>query len=422
MNDANFWQLYSEAVLTSLGFFWKALWAFIIGYIISSAIQVFVTRERMQRTMGEAGKKSIAIGTFFGFISSSCSFAALSTTKSLFKKGAGFVPSLAFLLASTNLVIELGFIISIFLGWQFVLGEYLGGILLILFSWLIVKYTRPKELLRKARQRLNDRERGNDQEQDAPDWKDKITSIQGWRQVAKKYFMEWGMVWKDVTFGFTVAGIIAAFVPRTFFQTLFMGAGTQNPSFFAILENTIVGPIAAFFTFIGSMGNIPLAAILFNNGVSFAGVMAFIFSDLVVFPVIRVNAKYYGWKVALYIVGVFFAALVATAITMHYGFSLFGILPQSAAGSSPQSTERFAIDYTFWLNLAFLAATVVLAWLRFGGGKKQKKQHKEHNNNDGGGGHDHSGGKQGFTEKLLFWLAIFSYIWLAGGIIVTLSL
>ena len=423
MNDVNFWQLYSEAVLTSLGFFWKALWAFIIGYIISSAIQVFVTRERMQKTMGEAGKKSIAIGTFFGFISSSCSFAALSTTKSLFKKGAGFVPSLAFLLASTNLVIELGFIISIFLGWQFVVGEYLGGVLLILFSWFIVKYTRPKELLKKARQRLNDRERGGDKDEDAPDWKDKITSIQGWRQVAKKYFMEWGMVWKDVTFGFTVAGIIAAFVPRSFFQTLFLGAGKQNPSFFAILENTIVGPIAAFFTFIGSMGNIPLAAILFNNGVSFAGVMAFIFSDLVVFPVIRVNAKYYGWKVALYIVGVFFAALVATAITMHYGFSLFGILPQNAAGSSPQSTERFAIDYTFWLNLAFLAVTGVLAWLRFGGGKKQK-QHQKHDDNGDcehhGGGHNHGGGKQGFTEKLLFWLAILSYIWLGGGIIVTL--
>ncbi len=417
MNDGGFLSSYSEAVLTSLSYFWKALWAFIIGYIVSSAIQVFVTRERMQKTMGEAGKKSIALGTFFGFISSSCSFAALSTTKSLFKKGAGFVPSLAFLLASTNLVIELGFIIAIFLGWQFVVGEYLGGILLILLTWLIVKYTRPKKLLKKARRRLNEKEGEDKQNGDAPNWKDKITSKQGWQQVAKKYFMEWGMVWKDVTFGFTVAGIIAAFVPRSFFQTLFMGAGTQNPSFLAILENTLVGPVAAFFTFIGSMGNIPLAAILFNNGVSFAGVMAFIFSDLVVFPVIRVNAKYYGWKLALYIVGVFFAALVATAIVMHYGFSLFGVLPKSAASANPQSTERFAIDYTFWLNLAFLAVTGVLAWLRFGSGKKQKGQHDQqpHHNHK-----EHSSGKQGFTEKLLFWLAILSYIWLVGGIVVSL--
>ncbi len=442
MNDASFWQLYSDAVLTSLSFFWKALWAFIIGYIISSAIQVFVTRERMQKTMGEAGKKSIAIGTFFGFISSSCSFAALSTTKSLFKKGAGFVPSLAFLLASTNLVIELGFIIAIFLGWQFVVGEYLGGILLILFTWLFVSYTRPKELIRKAKRRLNEREGEDKQDDDAPDWKDKITSIQGWRQVAKKYFMEWGMVWKDVTFGFTVAGIISAFVPNSFFQTLFIGTGQgNNPSFFAILEHTLIGPVLAFFTFIGSMGNIPIASILFSNGVSFAGVIAFIFSDLVVFPLIRINAKYYGWKLALYIVGIFLASLVSTAIVMHYGFSLFGLLPQGANSQSAAETERFAIDYTFWLNIVFLAATGVLTWLRFGGNsQKQKLQHQkgghqhhkdnrehQHSNDgdgggehhDSGGGHDHGGGNEGIVEKLLFYIAILSYIWLAGGIIVT---
>ncbi|MGF1486200.1 MAG: permease [Prochloraceae cyanobacterium] len=418
MNDSVFFNNYSEAALTSLGFFWKALWAFMLGYIVSSGIQVFVTRERMQQTMGKAGKKSIALGTFFGFISSSCSFAALSTTKSLFKKGAGFVPSLAFLLASTNLVIELGFIIAIFLGWQFVVGEYLGGLLLIIFTWQIVRFTRPQKLIIKARRRLNDREREDKGDRDVPNWQDKITSKKGWQQVAKKYFMEWGMVWKDVTFGFTIAGIIAAFVPRSFFQALFLGVGSENPGFFAILENTIIGPLAAFFTFIGSMGNIPLAAILFNNGVSFAGVMAFIFSDLVVFPVVRVNAKYYGWKIALYIVGVFFAALVATAIVMHYGFGIFGLLPKSAADISPQSTERFAIDYTFWLNLVFLAVTGVFIWLRFDSSKQQKSSHqKNQGKHKHKGGHHHDG-KQGLTENILFWLAILSYIWLAGGVIV----
>lgn len=411
MNDTSFWQLYGEAALTSLGFFWKALWAFILGYIVSSMIQVFVTRERMQRTMGEAGKSSVALGTFFGFISSSCSFAALATTKSLFQKGAGFVPSLAFLLASTNLVIELGFIIAIFLGWQFVVGEYLGGILLILFVWLIVHYTRPKKLIKKVRQKLN--EQGQEKDKNDTDWKKKITSLQGWQQVARRYFMEWKMVWKDVTFGFTVAGIIAAFVPRSFFQTLFIGSGQgSNPGFLALLEHTLVGPVAAFFTFIGSMGNIPLAAILYNNGVSFAGVMAFIFSDLVVFPVIRVNAKYYGWKMALYILGVFLAALVATALIMHYGFSVFGLLPQGGGSQSATDTQRFAIDYTFWLNLAFLAASGVLAWLRFGGGQKKKRQ---------GNGHSgkHSGGNQDLIERALYWLAIASYIWLAVGVVVS---
>ncbi|MBE9078585.1 permease [Romeria aff. gracilis LEGE 07310] len=399
----DFLQTYSEAALTSLGYFWKALWAFVLGYIVSSMIQVFVTRDRMQKAMGEAGKGSVALGTFFGFISSSCSFAALSTTKSLFKKGAGFIPAIAFLLASTNLVIELGIIIAVFLGWQFVVGEYVGGVLLILFAWLFVKATRPRNLIRQARKRLREEEGENQSDGSDTDWKEKIQSKEGWQQVAQKYFMEWGMVWKDVTVGFTIAGIISAFVPQAFFQTLFIGAGEgNNPSFLALLENIVVGPVAAFFTFIGSMGNIPLAAVLYGNGVSFAGVMAFIFSDLVVFPVIRVNAKYYGWKMALYILALLFASLIATSLVLHYGFSLLGLLPQSASGGG--QSDRFAIDYTFFLNLAFLALSGVLAWLRFGGESES---------------HHHHGGGQSVIETVLFWLAIVAYVWLAGGLIVS---
>ncbi|WP_413161307.1 permease [Capilliphycus salinus ALCB114379] len=408
MESSGFLSSYSNAALTSLSFFWKALWAFVLGYIVSSAIQVFVTRERMKRTMGEAGKKSIALGTFFGFISSSCSFAALATTKSLFKKGAGFVPSLAFLLASTNLVIELGFIIAIFLGWQFVVGEYLGGIILILLMWQVVRLTRPKKLIKKARRQLNEQEGQEDENKEVPDWKEKIQTEKAWIQVAKKYFMEWKMVWKDVTFGFTIAGIISAFVPRTFFQTLFIGSGQDtSPGFFAILEHTIVGPLAAFFTFIGSMGNIPLASILYSNGVSFAGVMAFIFSDLVVFPVIRINAKYYGWKLASYIVAVFLAALVGTSLILHYGFSLLNLLPETTGESAAQS-DRFAIDYTFWLNLVFLALTGVIAWLHYGKGQKGEGEH-----------HHHMSGNKGIIERVLFYLAIASIIWLVGGVIVS---
>lgn len=404
MTGSDFWSLYGEAALTSVGYFWKALWAFVLGYIISSMIQVFVTRDRMQKAMGEAGKGSVALGTFFGFISSSCSFAALSTTKSLFKKGAGFIPAMAFLLASTNLVIELGIIIAVFLGWQFVVGEYVGGLLLILFSWLFYDLTRPQEMVRKTRRRLREQEGETSSDGGQTDWTEKMQSIRGWRQVAKKYFMEWGMVWKDVTVGFTIAGIIAAFVPPAFFQTLFIGAGQGSPSFFAVLENILIGPIAAFFTFIGSMGNIPLAAILYGNGVSFGGVMAFIFSDLVVFPVIRVNAKYYGWRMALYILAMLFAALIATSLLLHYGFALFGISPQVTSGSGgPES--RFAIDYTFFLNLGFLAITGGLFWLQSSGSSD--------------GGHDHGDG-QSLIETILLWLAIASYIWLAGGLVVAL--
>jgi hypothetical protein len=176
------WQ---EAALTSIGFFWMALWAFALGYLISSMIQVLVTRARMQRTMGTSGPKSVALGTFFGFISSSCSFAALSTTRSLFQKGAGLVPALAFMLASTNLVIELGIVIAVFLSWQFVAGEYVGGVFLILFAWLFVHVTRPKSLIQNARDRIEDSL--NEHEEKPGDWREKVTSRKGWEKIGQQY-------------------------------------------------------------------------------------------------------------------------------------------------------------------------------------------------------------------------------------------
>jgi len=393
---------WNAATLTSLGYFWMAFWAFGLGYIISSAIQVFVTKQRMKQAMGTAGPKSVALATFFGFISSSCSFAALATSKSLFKKGAGLVPSLAFLLASTNLVIELGIIIAIFLSWQFVVGEYVGGLLLILLMWLIVKLTLPKSLEKEAREHVSDEEESGD----VPDWRELITSRQGWTMVARQYFMEWGMVWRDVTFGFTIAGIIAAFVPNAFFTTLFVGAGSDSdPHFGEVLLQTLVGPLAAFFTFIGSMGNIPLACILLANGVSFGGIMAFIFSDLVVFPVLRISAKYFGWKMALYILLVFLVCLVSAAIILHYGFAAFELLPSHAGSTEQQDpSQRFKIDYTFFLNLAFLAVGGLLLWL------KQTDQQQD------GHEHHHGNGEKSWSDRILTILAYASFVWLGLGL------
>lgn len=395
-----FLSTWHEAAITTAGLFWMALWAFGLGYLISSMIQVFVTRERMKQTMGGEGPKAIGLGTFFGFISSSCSFAALATTRSLFAKGAGFVASLAFLLASTNLVIELGIIIAVFLGWQFVVGEYVGGILLILFTWMIVRLTGAFGLTEKARERAREAEGSGSDDSDVPNWKTLIQSREGWRKVSHRYVMEWGMVWKDVTIGFTVAGIIAAFVPRAFFETLFIGSGSDDPAFWQVVAQTIVGPVAAFFTFIGSMGNIPLAAVLFSNGVAFAGIMAFIFSDLVVLPVLRIQAKFYGWPMALYIAGVFLAALIGTALVLHYVLSAVGLLPDPSSVQAVTDREFFKVDYTLFLNLAFLALSGVFLWWKgvtagFG-------------NPVGEGG----------TEKLLFVLAIIAYLWLAGGLVI----
>ena len=395
-----FVQLWAEAARTSLGFFWMALWAFAFGYVVSAAIQVFVSHERMQRAMGEPGARSVGLAAFFGFLSSSCSFAALAATKSLFKKGAGLVPSLAFLLASTNLVIELGFVIALFLSWQFVAGEYIGGLLLIGGAWLFVRLTHPDDLVDEARKHLEGD--GEDDGGESPDWKTLIQSREGWARVGGRYVSEWRMVWKDVTFGFTVAGVVAAFVPPAVFQTLFLGSGSSDPSVWAVLENVVVGPVAAFFTFIGSMGNVPLAALLYDNGVSFGGVMAFLFSDLVVFPVLRINAGYYGWKMSLYIAAALLVSLVVAALALHYGFSLAGLLPSGGASQRGSVTGQdfFALDTGFGLNLAFLAVSAGLVWLWRA--TDTGEMHMEM-------------ASRGALDRVLTWLAVASAVWLAGG-------
>jgi len=403
----NFFQLWNEAVITSLGFFWMALWAFILGYIISSLIQVLVTRTRMQKTMGKDGPKSMLLATFFGFISSSCSFSALSTTRAIFNKGAGLAPSVAFLLASTNLVIELGMVIAIFLGWQFVVGEYVGGILLILITWFIIRITRPKRLEAQARK--------NDNEEDETDekltWKEKLFDMQSWQKIGQTYVMEWQMVWKDVLIGFTVAGIISAMVPDSFFQALFVGSENKdlaNPDFFVVLMQTLVGPIAAFFTFIGSMGNIPLAAVLFGQGVTFAGVMAFIFSDLVVFPVLRINANYYGWKMALYLLVIMFIAIIISALSMHYLLVYLDLLPDFSTVVAPGDREYFKINYQMVLNLILLAINGILIWLWYKA--KNSHNHSHHHHEEGAS----------LTRKIQSVIVFISIVWLVGGVFISL--
>ncbi|WMN06093.1 permease [Marivirga arenosa] len=400
MND--FLMNWADAASTTIGFFWMALWAFIIGYAISSFIQVFITEEKMQKTMGGEGAKPVFLGTFFGFISSSCSFSALASAKSLFQKGASFVSSIAFLLSSTNLVIELGIVISIFLGWQFVVGEYVGGIILILVSWLLIKIIKPQKLIKKAKENL-----GSDEHDHSDDksFSEKIKSQKEWSKVGKQYFMEWKMVWKDVTIGFTIAGIVAAFVPDSFFQTLFINTDTKTASFsfFTLLEHVLIGPFAAFLTFIGSMGNIPLAALLFGKGVSFAGVMAFIFSDLVVFPVLRINAKYYGWKMSFFILFLLFTSLIVASLGLHYGFQWLDVLPSFDSVSIAEQ-EFFKFNYTFYMNLGFLFISAILIYFGFVKGK-DVMYHKE------------MAPKSPALEKTLKYIAFLAYAWLTVGVI-----
>lgn len=389
---------WADAALISLEFFWLAFWAFGLGYVISAAIRVFVSRGVMQRAMGQQGARSVALATFFGFLSSSCSFAALSATRSFLAKGAGLVPALAFLLSSTNLVVELGIVISVFLSWHFVVAEYLGGVLLIALMWGIVRLTRPGRLIEAMRDRL-EAEDGDTRWPVAALWRDR----QVWDVLAQSYLGEWRMVWKDVTIGFTVAGLIAAFVPSGFFVWLFPGTGSAGPlGFDQVLAQAVIGPVAAVFTFIGSMGNIPLAGLLFANGVSVAGIMAFIFSDLVVLPVLRVNARFYGWAMSLYIAAVFLVALVLTSVAIHYGFELAGMTPHAVTDAVPGAGSRFTLNYTFWLNLGFAGVSLAALWAAWRGASRRGGPAGRRPRARGG-------------ERLLHWLALLCLVWLVGG-------
>ena len=350
---------WADAARTALGFFWKAGWAFVVGYFISGAIQAFVPKARLTRYMGDAGPKSVSLATIFGAASSSCSFAALAAARSLVLKGAHFVAAVAFMFASTNLVIELGILIFIFLGWQFVAAEIVGGIIMIIVSSTLIRLTYPKQWLEAARDKVEEESEAGEQEFD---WKDRITSRHGWRRVGHNFVSDWKMVWEEIVIGFTVAGFVAVFVPDSFWAAIFLTEwADQLPEWLMAVENAMVAPLVAAATFIGSMGNIPLATILNANGVLFAGIMGFIYSDLVVPPLVAINAKYYGLKVALYIAGVMYVSIVITALVLHGSFGLLGLTPESRRVVS--EVARFEIDYTFWLNLVMVVLAVWLVWL-----------------------------------------------------------
>jgi uncharacterized protein len=358
MDDPNIWQIYAEAAKTSLGFFWKAGWAFILGYFVSGMIQAFVPKDKLTRHMGAADFHSVSLATIFGSASSSCSFAALAAARTLIRKGAHFVAAVAFMFASTNLVIELGILILIFLGWQFLAAEIIGGLLLIAISTLLIRATYPDAWLKQAREKVT--EETGEEEEDF-DWRERIRSPMGWHLVGNKFVMDWRMVWKEILIGFTIAGFVAVLVPEAWWARIFLvDIASQLPAWLVALENAALAPFVAAATFIGSMGNIPLATVLNANGVLFAGIMGFIYSDLMVPPLVAVNAKYYGWRVALYIAGVMYVSIVATALILNGLFSILDIVPES--GKAVTEMVQFKVDYTFWLNLVFIG---VARWLVF---------------------------------------------------------
>ncbi|HEU0168127.1 MAG TPA: permease [Chloroflexota bacterium] len=358
------------------GFFmlWETLWALVLGFGLSGAVQAFVSRGEMQRALGGHGSRDIGRATFFGMISSSCSYAATAMAKSLFQKGADFTATLVFMFASTNLVVELGIVLWVLLGWQFTASEFIGGAIMIGLLTLLARVFVPASMSDNARQRLqagDDGHGGGMAEQDSKlegrPWRERLGSLGGWADAASYAMADLTMLRRELLIGYGVAGFLAVLVPNSVWAVVFVtGHGTWTS-----VENALVGPLIAVISFVCSIGNVPLAAALWVGGISFGGVVSFIFADLITFPLLLIYRKYYGARMTVRMVALSWLVMAAAGLITEYLFVAAGLVPsQRPVELAP---EGFQWNYTTVLNIVFLAVFGVLYWLsrnqqRFGGG------------------------------------------------------
>jgi uncharacterized membrane protein YraQ (UPF0718 family) len=336
---------------------WEVWWALVLGFAISAIVQAWVPRERIERALSGDGAGPIARATGLGAASSSCSYAAIAIAKSLFQKGASAGSALAFQFASTNLVWELGLVLWVLIGWQFTLAEYLGGIVMIALMWAMLRLFVSRESERAAREHARHADAGHQHHAVGTEgltWRQRITSVDSWSDVAHNFRGDWTMLWKEITIGFLLAGFIAL-LGDDFFNGLFL---TDAPSAVQTLWGAIIGPVIAVLSFVCSVGNVPLAAVLWSGGLSFAGVMAFIFADLIVLPIVFAYRKYYGTGFALRITGLMYVTMVLAALAVDLVFSAAGLIPDTR----PSTEDVFGsieLDYKLVLNV--LAAVVFVA-------------------------------------------------------------
>ncbi len=362
-----------QSLSMAAGMFWEVGWSLVFGFLISSVLQVFVSKQSMQKALGRNGFREVALASVYGAASSSCSYASASIMRTLFKKGAALIPSLAFLFASTNLVLELGILLYVLMGWQFMAAEWIGGLVLIALMSLLVKLTYPTQLVEEARNHSDEiiAHEHSVPIDFTPKWNDKKT----WIAVAQNFAMDWHMLWKDLVIGFVVAGILSAFVPSDWWSVLFM----KNSGWLHLPANAVLGVLLAVFTFVCSCGNVPLAAILWGSGISFGGVLAFIYADLVVLPLLDVYRRYYGWKMAAYIAGIFTTTMILAALIMDYVFTALGLVPSPGIDIRVEGMP-FSFNYTFWLNLIFGALALYL----FIVARRNPSEHSNHSCCHGG--------------------------------------
>lgn len=384
-----------EALAAAGSMGWQILWPLILGFTLSGIIQAVVRKEHISSLLSGDSPKALAAATGLGAASSSCSYAAVALSRSLFRKGAGFAAAMAFEIASTNLVIELGIILTLLMGWQFTLAEFIGGPIMIVLVALGFRLWMRGKVVDAAREQADNGIAGSMEGHAAMDmsvqgegtlWK-RLFSRKGLDAVAGYFVMDWTSVWKDILGGVLIAGAFAAWLPKDWLRAFFFEG---NP-LLAALWGPLIGPVIAMLSFVCSVGNVPLAAVLWNGGISFGGVASFIFADLIVIPIILIYRKYYGTKAALRITGIFYLAMAAAGYLVELLFTITGLTPTQRHATVLEASISW--NYTTWLNIVFiaLAAVLVTRFVRSGGtkmikmmgGGPRQPEHQHHEHQDG---------------------------------------
>ncbi|MFF0036317.1 permease [Streptomyces mirabilis] len=350
---------------------WEITWALILGFGLSAVVQAVVRRATIVRLLGDDRPRTLALAAGLGAASSSCSYAAVALARSLFRKGANFTAAMAFEIASTNLVVELGVILALLMGWQFTVAEFVGGPIMIVVLAVLFRIFLRERLLREAREQAERGLAGSMEGHAAMDMSiqaegsfvRRLLSRDGYTSVAHVFVMEWAAILRDLVIGLLIAGAIAAWVPDAFWQSLFL----DGHPLAAKLIGPLVGPLVAIASFVCSIGNVPLAVVLWKGGISFGGVVAFIFADLLILPILNIYRKYYGLRMTGFLLVTFYAAMVLAGYVVEFLFGGLGLIPDQADATIPM--EGVSWNYTTWLNIVFLllAATLVWRFLRTGG-------------------------------------------------------
>jgi uncharacterized membrane protein YraQ (UPF0718 family) len=350
---------------------WEILWALILGFALSAVVQAVVRRSTIVSLMGDDRPRTLAVAAGLGAASSSCSYAAVALARSLFRKGANFTAAMAFEIGSTNLVVELGIILALLMGWQFTAAEFVGGPLMIIVLAILFRLFVRSRLIDAAREQAERGIAGSMEGHAAMDmsiqgegsfWR-RLISREGYTSVSHVFVMEWLAILRDLVIGLFIAGAIAAWVPGSFWQSFFLA---DHPGWAAVW-GPIVGPVVAIISFVCSIGNVPLAAVLWNGGISFGGVISFIFADLLILPILNIYRKYYGTRMMLTLLGTFYAAMVVAGYLIELLFGAASLIPSQR--NAMVMTAGISWNYTTWLNIVFLvvAALLIIRFFTSGG-------------------------------------------------------